>query len=145
VDVVAGGQLDLAGEALVVDAGAVEAVEVADAPQAVGAEDLGVFAAAQLVLEDDAVGRGPAQGIAVGGGQGEHVAAAVVAPHHEESGTVCGHGRATRGAREIAQGDSLNHNGGPEVVARSFRAAQQNSRPRPVDWWAADGWAWAMT
>ena len=104
VDVVAGGEVELGGEAVAVDAGAVEAVEVADTPAAIGVEDLGVLAAAQLVLEDDAIGGGAAEGVAVGGGQGEDVSEAVVAPHHEVSRPVCRHGRARGQSGQHVQG-----------------------------------------
>jgi hypothetical protein len=76
-------EFPLAVQGLVVDAGAVEAVEVADAPAAVAPGDLGVFPGTQVVFEDNAVGSGPAQGVRLAGRNGEDVAEAVFAADHE--------------------------------------------------------------
>src|SRR5436309_1831918 len=62
------------------------------APTSAGLVPLGVFTAADLVLDDDAVGRGAAQGRALADDQGEYVPVAVVAADHQISAGVCGHG-----------------------------------------------------
>jgi hypothetical protein len=80
---VAGRQLPFGFQGDAVDSGAVEALEVADAPFAFRHGDFGVFAAAQFILEDDAVGVGPAQREALSGLERKHVAVAIVAAHHE--------------------------------------------------------------
>src|SRR5260370_17743517 len=56
VNFVARRQLPFTLQGVAVDARAVEAVEIAHAPAAVGMIDLGMFAAAEIVLQDDAVG-----------------------------------------------------------------------------------------
>src|SRR5262249_50679171 len=61
-----------------VDARPVHAFEVAHAPPADGVRNLRVLPAAQVVLEDDAVGVGPAQAVALADVQGQHVPEAVV-------------------------------------------------------------------
>jgi hypothetical protein len=94
VDLVAGGELPIAVEALVVDARAVEAAHVADVPVAVSVEQLGVLAAAQVVLEDDATGWRPAQGVALPGGQGKDIPETVIAANHQVSPTGSCHARA---------------------------------------------------
>src|SRR5262249_39052599 len=70
-------------ERVAVDARAVEALQVAQPPAAVGVVDLGVLAAAQLVLQDDAVGRRPAEGEALPGDERVDVAEPVVTAGHQ--------------------------------------------------------------
>src|SRR5262249_61199355 len=92
VDFVAGGEFLLPFEAVAVEAGAVEAVEVAHAPAATGVVDLGVFAAAQFVLEDDAVGGGAPEVIALSDREGEYVSEAVVPPDYQINRRARRHG-----------------------------------------------------
>src|SRR6516162_7139342 len=63
MDFILRSQLPFGIEANAIDARTVEAVEVADTPTAAAETDLSVLAAAQVVLEDDAIGRGPAQSV----------------------------------------------------------------------------------
>src|SRR5262249_25522759 len=84
------GQLPFAVEPDVVDARAIETVEVADAPAAGAVADLGVLAAAQVVLEDNAVGRGPPQRVGLAGDERENVPEAIVATDYQIR-CACGH------------------------------------------------------
>ena len=72
----------LAAEADPVDSGAIKAVEVADTPTTAAETDLGVFAAAQVVLEDDAIGSGPAHSVGLAPHKRENVPEAIVAADH---------------------------------------------------------------
>ena len=78
VDFVARLEWPLDRDRLVVETGAVQAAQVADDPGAVGQVDFGVFPAAQFVLEDDAVGAGPAEREATPGLQREHLPEPIV-------------------------------------------------------------------
>ena len=89
---VVGRQFAFALDGGAVESGAVEAVEVAEAPAAVGGADLGVFPTTEIVFEDDAVGGGPAEGAGLPRREREDVAEAVVPPDHEIGCRARGHG-----------------------------------------------------
>ena len=92
-DLIIGRQLPFAIERLTVNARAVETVEIAQAPVTVGVIDLGVLAAALLVLQDDAIGVGPAQRVALARDQRIHVAEAIIPADHKISGGARRHNR----------------------------------------------------
>jgi hypothetical protein len=81
----------LAADRLAVDVGAVEAPQVAHGPAIAVAEDFGVFAAAQVVLEDELVRRRAAEGVARPRVERMHVAEPVVAARDEERTRGIGH------------------------------------------------------
>ena len=80
---VVGRQLTLALEGRAVETSAVKAVEVADAPAAFIAANFGVFPTTQIVFENDAIGRGAAEGAGLPRLQRKNVAEAVVAADHQ--------------------------------------------------------------
>ncbi len=83
VNFVVGRQAPFVIEAITVHPRAVEAVEVVEAPAAVGKVDLGVLPAAQVVLENNVVGVSPAQGVTLARLQREHVAETVFPSNHQ--------------------------------------------------------------
>src|SRR5262249_49193353 len=116
-DLVAGVQVGLALDPFPVDTNTVETVQVADAPAAVSQANLGMLAAAQVVLENDAIGGSPAQGTALGGGQGKDVPVSVFAADHQVSGGSLGHasqGPPTGTKRGNRAGQSLPRKTGVE-------------------------------
>src|SRR5260370_8441595 len=68
-----------------VHSGTVQAVQVAQAPSAVGEGNLGMLPTTKIILEDDPVGAGTPKGIPVRARQGKDVAKAVVAARHQIS------------------------------------------------------------
>jgi hypothetical protein len=108
-DLIARPQVALALERLLVDPGAVEAAAVADAPLAGGEVDLGVLAAAQVVVENHLVGLGPAEGVALPRVQGEHAAQPIGPADHEKGLAPRRHGASLgpqgRPARPRGAGD----------------------------------------
>ncbi len=91
VNLVVDRQVALAIEAHVVDARAVETTHVAHAPAPAAERNLGVVAAAQVVLQDDGARRCPPQRIALGRVKREHVAETVVPANHKIGCRADGH------------------------------------------------------
>src|SRR5882724_5144474 len=91
MDFVARRQLPFALQCVGIDARAVEAVEVADPPTLIRVINFGVFPAAEIVLENDAIGPGPAHGISMADGQGKHVAKSVLPASDQVSRCSRGH------------------------------------------------------
>src|SRR5262245_19517796 len=93
VQLIAGSKLPLSLDSLAVDTRTVEASKVANAPAcpAIGCAHLRVLTAALIVLEHDAVGRRPANGVALPGRERENVPKAIVALDHQ-IGSCAGHG-----------------------------------------------------
>jgi hypothetical protein len=83
MDHVTGRQLPVRVEWLVIDARAVEAIEIADMPPAVTPGHLGVLARAQVVFQYDSIGRRATESVRLAGLERENVAEAVIAPDNE--------------------------------------------------------------
>src|SRR5262249_28297422 len=83
-DLVARAQRLLVLNGVAVDARAIQAAEVAHRPRAIGLKDFGMLAAAQVVVEDDFIGFGTAEDVALTGLEGKDVSQAVGATDHQK-------------------------------------------------------------
>ena len=109
VDLVLGIEVALALDADAVDAGAVEAAQVAQPPALGDVVDLGMLAAGEVVLEDDGIGAGTPDRVHLAGHQGMDFPEAVRASHDEKTGGL-GHGGTASlsgGRAPVAHGGSM--------------------------------------